>query len=77
MKKNQKSAKRRGRNAIKCPVQIGNEYNVDITGTTPNGAGIARVKGFVVLVNGARPGENKNIVITKTDSLNAEAELIS
>ena len=77
MKKNQKSAKRRGRNAIKCPVQIGSEYTVDITGTTPNGAGIARVKGFVVLVNNARPGENKNIVITKTDSLNAEAEIIS
>ena len=76
MKKSQKNAKRRNKHSIKCPVQIGNEYSVDITGTTPNGAGIARVNGFLVLVNQAHLGENKTIVITKTDSLSAEAELI-
>lgn len=74
MKKSQKNAKRRGRNAVRCPVQIGNEYDVEIIDTTPNGVGIARIKGFIVLVNDAKLGENKTVVITKTDSLNAEAE---
>ena len=47
MKRSQRNAKsRRGRYVKKCPVEIGNEYEVNITGTTPKGAGIARIKGF-------------------------------
>jgi predicted RNA-binding protein with TRAM domain len=77
MKKNQKMAKNRGKHSLKCPVRIGNEYNVDITAKTPSGPGIARVQGFIVLVKGAQIGENKTIVVTKIGPLNAEAELVS
>ena len=78
MKRSQRNAKnRRGRYVRKCPVEIGNEYEVEITEKTPNGAGIARVKGFLVLVNGATPGDHKKVKITKTDPLSAEAEIIT
>jgi predicted RNA-binding protein with TRAM domain len=76
MKRNQKDAKRRGRYVKKCPVEIGNEYEVDITETAPNGAGIARIKNFLVLVDDTKPGDHLKVTITKTEPLNAEAEIV-
>ncbi len=78
MKKSQRNAKnRRDRFVNKCPVEIGNEYEVDITETTPNGAGIARIKGFLILIADTKPGDHIKVTITKTDPLNAEAEIIT
>ena len=77
MKKSQRNAKNQRRRSAKCPVEIGSEYEVKITGVTPNGAGITKVKGFMVLVNGAKSGDNLKVRITQTDPLNAEAEIIS
>ena len=76
MKRNQKDAKRRGRYVKKCPVEIGNEYEVDITETAPNGAGIARIKNFLVLVDDTKPGDHIRVTITKTEPLNAEAKIV-
>ena len=76
MKRSQKDAKRRGRYIKKCPVEIGNDYEVDITETAPNGAGIARIKGFLVLVDDTKPGDHLKVTITKTEPLNAEAEIV-
>ena len=61
----------------KCPVEVGNEYEVDIIDTTPNGVGIARVKGFLILVGNTKLGDHKTVVITNTDSLSAEAEIVA
>ena len=78
MKKSQRNAKnRRGRYVKKCPVEIGNEYEVEITGTTPNGAGIARIKGFLVLIDDTKTGDHIKVTITKTDSMNAEAKIVT
>jgi len=77
MKRSQKNAKSRGRNFRKCPVEVGNEYEVDIIDTTPNGVGIARVKGFLILVGNTKLGDHKTVVITNTDSLSAEAEIVA
>jgi predicted RNA-binding protein with TRAM domain len=77
MKRSQRNAKNRRGRYTKCPVEIGNEYEVDITGTTPNGAGIARVKGFLILINDTTPGDHLKVKITKTDPLSAEAEIIT
>ena len=77
MKRSQKNAKSRGRNLSKCPVAVGTEYDVDITDTTPNGVGIARIKGFLVLVGNTKLGDHKTVVITKADSLSAEAEIVT
>lgn len=78
MKRSQRNAKnRRGRYVKKCPVEIGNEYEVDITGTTPKGAGIARIKGFLILIDDTNLGDHIKIMITKTDPLSAEAEIVT
>jgi len=76
-RKKKKTKKRRGRFVKKCPVEIGNEYEVDITEITPNGVGISRIKGFLVLINDTKPGDHVKVKITKTDPMNAEAEIVT
>ena len=77
MRRSPRNAKnRRGRYVKKCPVEIGNEYEVDITEATPNGAGIARIKGFLILIDDTNPGDQIKVVITKTDPLSAEGEIV-
>ena len=77
MKKSQRAAKNRRRGQPKkCPVEIGEEYEVNITGAIPNGVGITRIKGFLILIGDTKRGDNVTVKITKIDPLNAEAELI-
>ena len=78
MKRNKRAAKnRRNINARKCPVEVGNEYEVDITGMTPMGTGMGRIKGFLILIEDTKLGDHVNVIITKTEFLNAEAEIIT
>jgi predicted RNA-binding protein with TRAM domain len=77
MKRSQKNAKNRSKMAKKYPVQVGNEYEVEIIDTTPNGVGIANVKGLIVLVKNTKSGDHKKVVITNTDSLSAEAKIVT
>ena len=42
---------------ISKPVEIGNEYTVDITDTGRGGDGIARIEGFVIFVKHAKVGD--------------------
>ncbi|MHA2315529.1 MAG: TRAM domain-containing protein [Candidatus Hermodarchaeia archaeon] len=44
---------------------------------TPNGVGIARIKGFLILVDDTNPGDHVKVKITKTDRLNAEAAIVT
>ncbi len=53
------------------------EYQVDITDTSPNGEGIARVKGFMIFVGNAKIGDRVRVRITRLDSVSADAEKIS
>jgi len=46
------------------PVKVGEEYDVDINEVGSKGDGIARVKNFVVFVNGVKQGEKVRIKIT-------------
>jgi len=78
MKRSPRNAKNRsGRRVKKRSVEIGNEYEVDITEITPNGAGIARIKGFLILVDDTKPGDHVKVKITKTDRMNAEAAIVT
>jgi predicted RNA-binding protein with TRAM domain len=77
MKRSQRNAKNRSKRARKCPVQVGNEYDVEIIDTTPNGVGIAKVNGLIVLVQNTKSGDRKKVVITNTDRLSAEAKIVS
>ena len=77
MKNSQRNAKnRRNRYQKRCPFEIGNEYEVNITETTPNGSGIARIKSYLILVDNTKPGDHKTVMITKTGPLSAEAKIV-
>jgi predicted RNA-binding protein with TRAM domain len=77
MKRSQRNAKNRRKRVRKCPVQVGNEYDVEIVDTTPNGVGIAKVKGLIVLVKNTKSGDHKKVVITNTERLSAEAKIVA
>jgi len=48
-----------------APIQVGDEIDVKIEAVGAQGDGIAKVKGFVVFVPGAKEGDNVKIKITK------------
>jgi predicted RNA-binding protein with TRAM domain len=78
MKRSQRNAKNRIRRYVKkCPVEVGNEYEVDITDITPRGTGMGRIKGFLILIEDTKLGDHVNVIITKTELLNAEAKIIT
>lgn len=47
------------------PVEKNKDYTVDISGLTSEGAGVAKIEGFTVFVEGALPGEEAEIRIVK------------
>ena len=49
-------------------LQVGEEYEVDITQIGYHGDGIARIQGFVIFVKGGHIGEHVKIMITETTS---------
>jgi predicted RNA-binding protein with TRAM domain len=77
MRRSKKNAKnRRRRYARKCPVEVGDKYEVDITDITPGGTGMGIINGFLILIEDTKPGDHERVVITKTEILSAEAEKI-
>jgi predicted RNA-binding protein with TRAM domain len=46
------------------PIKVGEEYDVEITEMGSKGDGIARIKNFVVFVNGTKQGDKVHIRIT-------------
>ena len=46
------------------PVKVGEEYDVEINEVGSKGDGIARIKNFVVFINGVKQGEKTKIRIT-------------
>jgi predicted RNA-binding protein with TRAM domain len=76
MKKNQRNAKNKRRSQKKCPVEIGNQYKVDISQITPNGEGIAKINSFLIFVSNAKLGDQINVKITNIGPLSAEATIV-
>ena len=64
-----------GKGFKRCPVEMGKEYEVEITETSPQGEGIAKIQGFVVRVTDAKPGDHVKIKITKISVMTANAEI--
>ena len=58
------------------PVEMGKEYEVEITEMSPQGEGVARIQGFVIFVADAKPGDHAKIKITKIGGMNAKAEIV-
>ena len=44
-----RNAKNKRGRTNEAPVELGSEYDVDITEMSPNGDGVARIKGFIIL----------------------------
>ena len=59
-----------------CPVEMGKEYEVDITETSRQGEGIARIQGFVIFVANAKPRDHVKIRITRIGRSVANAEIV-
>ena len=59
------------------PVETGKEYDVQITETSRQGDGIAKVQGFVIFVKNAKVGQNVKIKITNVGARFATADLAS
>ena len=59
-----------------CPVEMGKEYEVDITETSRQGEGIARIQGFVIFVANAKPKDHLKIRITRIGRSAANAEIV-
>ena len=58
------------------PVEIGKEYNVQITETSRKGDGIARVQGFVIFVKDGRTGQDVKAKIISVGERFATAEIV-
>ena len=65
-----------GREFKPCPVEMGKEYEVDITETSRQGEGIARIQGFVIFVANAKPRDHVKIRITRIGRSAANAEIV-
>ena len=65
-----------GKGFKRCPVEIGKEYEVDITEMSRQGEGIAKIQGFVILVANAKVGEHTKIKITRLGGMTAKAEIV-
>ena len=50
------------------PVEVGKEYEVDVTELSRQGDGIARVQGFVVFVRYAKVGQKVKVSVTQVGS---------
>jgi predicted RNA-binding protein with TRAM domain len=57
------------------PVETGKEYDVQITETSRQGDGIAKVQGFVIFVKNAKVGQKVKIKITNVGARFATADL--
>lgn len=58
------------------PVETGKEYEVQISETSRQGDGIARVQGFVIFVKNAKVGQKAKVKITNVGARFATAELV-
>ena len=58
------------------PVEIGQEYDVEIQETSRRGEGIARIKGLVTFIPNAKPGDHVKIKIKNVGRRFAEAEIV-
>lgn len=59
------------------PVETGKEYEVQVTETSRQGDGIARVQGFVIFVKNAKVGQKAKVKITNVGARFATGELVA
>jgi predicted RNA-binding protein with TRAM domain len=60
----------------KKPVEVGKEYDVEITEISRRGDGIAKIEGFVIFVAGAKAGSKVRIKVTSIGPRFASAQVV-
>lgn len=58
------------------PVEVGKEYDVQISEISNRGDGIARVQGFIIFVKDGKVAENVKIRVVSVGDRFAKAELV-
>jgi predicted RNA-binding protein with TRAM domain len=58
------------------PVEIGKEYNLQVTERSDRGDGIARIQRFVVFVKNGKVGDNVKVKITSIGNRFANGEIV-
>jgi predicted RNA-binding protein with TRAM domain len=59
------------------PVEVGKEYDVQVTEISYKGDGIARIQGFVIFVKNGKTGENVKVKVNSVGSRFAIAEIVN
>jgi predicted RNA-binding protein with TRAM domain len=72
-----RNAKNKRGRGFECPVELDEEYEVDIVERSPNGEGVARIKGYLIFVGNAKPGDHVKVKITRLDSVSADATIVT
>ncbi len=67
---------REGSGSSPKPVEMGKEYEVEVSEISNRGDGIARIQGFVIFVPGAKAGQKTKIRITSIGNRFAKAEVV-
>jgi predicted RNA-binding protein with TRAM domain len=65
-----------GKGFKRCPVELGEELEVEITELSPKGEGIAKNQGYVIYVADAQPGDRVKVKITRITDKAANAQVI-
>ena len=58
------------------PVEVGKEYDVEVTELSRRGDGVAKVQGFVIFVQGAKVGQKVKIKVDRVGPRFASASVI-
>lgn len=58
------------------PVEMGKEYDVDVTERSDRGDGIARIQGFVVFVKNGKVGDKVKVKVTSIGNRFAIGEIV-
>ncbi len=58
------------------PVEVGKEYDVEVTELSRRGDGVAKVQGFVIFVQGAKVGQKVKIKIDRVGPRFASASVV-
>ena len=59
-----------------CPVELGDELEVNITDVCPSGDGMSKIQGYVIMVTKAKPRDRVRIKLTQVGEKAAIGEII-
>jgi predicted RNA-binding protein with TRAM domain len=61
----------------RCPVELGEELEVEIMELSPKGEGIAKIQGYLIYVPDAKLGDREKVKISRVGEKTAKAEKVA